>query len=269
MQNLIPMKRNQRTVVHAGPMLLDEEHGSDALETYLARPRERELFLVHDGRPVLRKVAQEAGVADIKMRASEDAPQAEKAADLAVALGAEDLEYMIDRPALKNVVGSFIREITLHEAESYACDPTLRQSIRRKIWAGCTALRRGVDRVRIGNPISLARGRATVIVHDTPFALGAELNGPPDADRDSDSDSDRTPTPDPERHPLEMPGDERPPKKLARHPSRTKRLRFSPRYGCEMGPPSPYPFPDAPFFSRMPMDRRGERPTRRTRRARA
>ena len=265
MNHSISIKRNPRTVVHAGPILLDETDGVDSLERYLARPSERELFLVHNGRPLLRQVAHDAGVSDIKVDPVQSAPEAEKAADMAVAIGARDLEFMIDRPALKNVTGQYIRQFTLHEAESYACDPTLRQEIRRKIWAGCDALRRGLERVRIGNPRSLARGRATEILPDTPFALGAELSKPPESPNTDDEDP--APTPDPERQPLKMPGSDDGKKplraRLSRAPSRVKALRYSPQTGCEIGPPSPYPFPDAPFFSRLPMDRRNRARTRR------
>ena len=217
-------------VVHAGSMLLGRDNGSSALGRYLARFSHRPTFLVHHGQPTLARAAREAGVEDLEIEPIDTRREDDYAAEMAVVLEARELEFTIDRPSLKNIVGNPIGELTLHEAERLAEEPTLRRAIRDKLLAACDALRRGVDRVRFGTPMSLLRNRATVILPDPPLAMGAAL--------DSDDDA-TTPDRDPQQQPLELPArqDEAPEKRLFARPLRAARkLRFAPQADCEIGP---------------------------------
>lgn len=251
--------RNLRTVVHAGPLLLDGTSGANSLERYLSRSRRGEVFLVHHGQPELRGAAHEAGVQDIKVDEADAQPEAEAAAHMALALGAHELEYTIDRPALKTVTGTPIQEITAHEAEVFARDVSIRRPIRNKIRAACRALQRGLQRVRIGSPSALARNRATVIVPDPPTALGAELVPKTSPDRDATG-----PAPDPETHPIELPRPQPPTPipALARRRTLRRSVRFAPQVGCDIGPRTREPFPMDHFRPRWFDDRRPSRARR-------
>lgn len=232
----------RRTAVHAGPLLLENANGPTALKRYLARNDQRKFFLIHSGRPLLRRVADEAGVQAIAMDPTEDEPEAERAAQMAVSMCVDDLELTIDRPALTTLSGTPIEKITASEAERYAAEPGLRKRIRNKVLAACHALRGGVTRVRIGNPTALGRGSATVIVPDGPSALGRSSH--PEEPMDTDDEA-RSPVRDPGVHPIELPSppNPQPVPALALPRMRTRRLRFSPRRGCEIGPRMDDPFP--------------------------
>lgn len=256
--------RRPRTAVHAGPMVLDKDRGPEQLERYLAGADERKMFLVHHGQPRLRTVAREAGVEDVRLNDRRPRPEAERATEMAIALGAEEIEFTIDRPALENDVGRPIQEMTAHEAERLAADPSRRPEVRAKLRAACEALRRGMRRVRIGNPSALSRDRATVIVPDPPMAMGMALSGPGE---DTSGDAASPPEGRPGGHPHRMPPSEpdRPFPMLARRqrPSRRRRRRlaYSPQHDCRMGPRAAAPFA-RPGFGAAPAEderRRGRR----------
>lgn len=254
--------REPRTVVHAGPLVLSEDDARSSLGHYLGQDETRHLVLVHHGQPALRAAARAAGIEDIKVDQIEDRPEDEFAADMAVAISARELEFTIDRPALKNSYGHLIGELTLHEAEVLAADRTLRHAIREKLVAGCDALRRGVGRIRIGSPNSLRRNRATVITPDPPIAVGAMLRSGDDPDSNSSS-----PDRDPEQQPLHFPSpsdlDEiHDLPKLARNPRPIAKSRYSSRRrSCNIGKRRLTPFPDMPAgYTRFdPPERRHRR----------
>jgi hypothetical protein len=172
LSNLFRRRPRPRTVVHAGSLLLRRRAGLESLRRYLRVPREREVFLVHQGQVPLREVAQDAGVMDISLEASAR-QEADAAAEMAVALGARRLVFTIDDPAVSRPDGRPVGEITVHEAERLARAPGLRPKVRAKLQAACAAIRHGLSMVRIGDPPALTRGEATTVVPDptAPAAL--------------------------------------------------------------------------------------------------
>lgn len=186
LSTFFPKHARPRTVVHAGPLLLRRDGGERALRRFLRVPRKRELFLVHHGQAPLHHVAKEAGVTDITVDASAK-EEADCATEMALALGARRLDFTIDEPCVVAPDGSPLREIDVREAERLAADPEVRPRIRAKLRAGCSALRNGVTRVRIGDPPALTRGRATVLRPDlsaarqtsAPLPRGARSGGAP------------------------------------------------------------------------------------------
>lgn len=259
-----------RTVLHAGRILLGVDEDATGLSRYLAGEATKHLVLVHHGQPALRRSAREAGVEDVKVAEARERPEDAMAADLAVALDAQELEFAIDRPALQNQSGRLIGELTVRDAENYASDPALRDEIRDKLIAGCDAIRRGVSRVRIGNPAALLRDRATVIVTDPTTAFDVALD-PPGADAPTGPGPDV----DPLDHPLDLPNEpvqpgasSSPPERddprhahplLMRSEPKRSRLRYSPLNGCEFGPRRFDPFPDSVFGFGRPGRRAGAR----------
>lgn len=169
-----PKRARPRTVVHAGPLLLKRSGGESSLRRYLRIPRRREVFLVHHGEESLREVAKQAGVTDIAVDAPER-QEANAATEMALALGARRLDFTIDEPAVSAADGDALGEISVREAEILARDPNLRPRIRAKLRAGCAALREGVARVRIGDPVALARDRATVLLPDARLPLADRM----------------------------------------------------------------------------------------------
>lgn len=162
LSTFFPKHARPRTVVHAGPLLLRRSGGERSLRRYLRIPRRREVFLVHHGQESLREVAEQAGVTDIAVDASER-QEANAATEMALALGARRLDFTIDQPTVSGPDGTAVREIRVREAEALARHPNVRPRIRAKLRAGCAALRKGMARVRIGNPGALTRDQATVV----------------------------------------------------------------------------------------------------------
>jgi hypothetical protein len=150
LSTFFPRHPKPRTLVHAGPLLMERAGGLRALGRYLRIPRRREVFLVHHGQKPLRSVAQDAGVPDITIRSHAVEDDAAATAEMALALGARRLDNTIDEPGVKRPNGELLREITLTEAAALARSPEVRPKIRAKLRAGCAALRNGMSRVRIG-----------------------------------------------------------------------------------------------------------------------
>jgi hypothetical protein len=169
-------------VVHAGPLILRRKSGLQALRRYLRVPREREVFLVHQGQVPFRELAHDAGVMDISLEAS-SRQEADAAAEMAVALGARRLVFAIDDPAVSRPDGERVGEITVDEAERLAHQPDLRPKIRAKLRAGCAAIRHGVSLVRIGDPPALTKGEATTLVPNASAAEAMREQMPPRAPR--------------------------------------------------------------------------------------
>lgn len=173
LSTFFPKRARSRTVVHAGPLVLRHPGGAGALRRYLRIPRKREVFLVHHGQPPLREVARATGVADINL----DSPtrqEANVATEMALALGARQLDFTIDEPGVAGPSGEPLPELTLREAETLARNPVVRPRIRAKLRAGCVALRQGISRVRIGDPAALTRDRATRLVRDPDAPVRAQ-----------------------------------------------------------------------------------------------
>lgn len=160
-----PRDRSPRTVVHAGPLLMKRPGGVRALRRFLRIPRQREVFLVHQGQESLHDVAKETGVTDISLESTAK-QDANAATEMACALGARRLDFAIDDTGVSGRDGEPLREISVSEAESLARHPEVRPRIRAKLRAGCEALRQGMLRVRIGDPLALAKDEATVLVPD-------------------------------------------------------------------------------------------------------
>lgn len=251
-------RRPPRAVVHAGPMLLAKDATGSRLESYLEHGSNREMVLVHHGQPVLKQIAREAGVTGVRLDADARVAEDEEiaAADMAIALGAEQLEFAIDKPNLTNESGRPIHEMTLYEARALAADDHLPLRLRAKLDAGCSALERGLRFFRIGSPNALDRDRATVVFPDPPIAFGAEL-----AEPESHDDSDAVArgnvrdefAQEEKLAPLE-------PRYVDRR--KRRRLRFSPRHGCAVGPRAADPFPAYPGLEPT-SPRRNRRPRRR------
>ncbi len=234
------ISRPPRTAVHAGPLVLARDGAPTQLERYLEREEDRELILMHRGQPAFREIARETSVNAVRLEGFEEQTEARAAADMAIALGAEQLEFAIDEPCLRNDAGRPVRELSAFEAKAYAADARLPTRIRAKLDAGCSALERGLRQFRIGHPAALDRERATVVFPDPPMAFGAELFEPEDpepADARAGTQRRRDPS-TPEDVSL-------PPLDLRTYePSR--RVKRTPRTTCEIGPRGPQPFPDLP-----------------------
>jgi len=166
LQSLFPKRARARSVVHAGALIAGAENGPRALRRYLRFPREREVFLLHNGQEMLSEAAEDAGVTDISLSEPHARAEAMAAAEMAVALGAGRLDFAIDDPCVTDPNGTPLQELTVEEAESLARRTTLGVRLRAKLRAGCEALRSGLTRVRIGNPAALLRDQATVLVRD-------------------------------------------------------------------------------------------------------
>lgn len=239
-----------RAVVHAGPLLLERREGPHALSRYLERDDRRDLYLVHRGQPFLRTLAREAGVPDLRVVPDEAHDEAERTAELALELGAETLEFTIDRPALTTDSGRAIGEMTLREAERYAGRDGLRPRIRAKLLAACDALRRGVQRVRIGDPTALLRGRATLILPDSPFTLGMALPL-----SEGGNAADAVPAASPREMPTPIAADAA---TRQTRGARERRRPWAPPSRCRIGRRTTHPFPDLLYDPRND-DRRGRR----------
>ncbi len=164
-----PRPPRPRPVVPAGPLLIDRPDELGGLRRYLRSPRQRELFLLHQGEAPLRRVADEVGVVDITLSdaTGDDADDgAREAAEMALALGAERLDFAIDEPGVADAEGLIVRALTPTQAEIMAHRAEIRPRIRAKLRAGAAALRLGASRVRIGSPSALKRDRATELVPD-------------------------------------------------------------------------------------------------------
>lgn len=234
--------RRPRTAVHAGPLVLARNDAPTQLERYLDREEDRELILMHRGQPVLREIARETAVNAVRLEGFAEQTEARAAADMAIAVGAEQLEFAIDEPCLRNDAGRPIRELTAYEAKAYASDARLPIRIRAKLDAGCSALERGLRQFRIGHPAALDRERATVVFPDSPMAFGAELCEPEDpepADARPGSNRKRLPEAAEDEGGSTVSLDLR-----TYEPSR--RLKRRPRTTCAVGPRTPHPFPDLP-----------------------
>lgn len=234
------LPRPPRAVVHAGPLVLARDGATTRLERYLDREDDRELILIHRGQSTLQEIAREAGVNAVRLESVSRDAEERAAADMAIALGAEQLEFAIDEPCLRNDSGRPVRELTAYEAKAYASDTRLPSSIRAKLRAGCSALDRGLSQVRIGNPAALDRERATIVFPDPPMDFGAELLDPDDAEPAAPiAAANRRPaaatTDEPSIPPLDL---------RVYQPSR--RVKRKPRTTCEIGRRTPHPFPDLP-----------------------
>ena len=239
-----PRSRPPRTLVHAGPLVLARDGATSGLGRYLEREEDRELILLHRGQTAYREIARDTGVNAIRIEDLQAQEEELAAADMAIALGAEELEFAIDEPCLRNDAGRPIRELTTYEARAYAADARLPTRIRAKIDAGCSALERGLARVRIGHPAALDRERATTVFPDSPMDFGAQLSEPSDPEPPAAKEAGNwiqmdlqlaASREEPELPPLDL---------RAYRPS--KRSRTFPRTTCEIGPKSPMPFPDLP-----------------------
>jgi len=180
LSTFFPKRPRPRTVVHAGPLVLERAGGVRALTRYLRIPRRREVFLVHHGQEPLRNVAKEAGVTDIALEASAK-QEANAASEIALALGARRLDFTIDEQGVSASNGEPLREITVDRAEALARSPEVGPKIRAKLRAGVAALRHGVSRVRIGDPSSLTKDQATTLIPDASMPVEARENPPRDA----------------------------------------------------------------------------------------
>lgn len=184
---LFPDRKRPRTVVHAGPLLLERPGGVGALRRFLRVPRRREVLLVHydhhDGGS-LRSAARDAGVVDIALGSPPPDEVHEEAlgvVEMALALGARCLDFTIGEPGVRGRGRGPLEEISLSEAESMERDPRVPARIRAKLGAGCEAMRHGVARVRIGDPVALTADRATRLVRDPGAAAdGDAIPGRPD-----------------------------------------------------------------------------------------
>ena len=243
-------RRTPRTVVHAGPLVLAREGAPRGLERYLEREEGRELILLHGGQSTLKEIARESGVNAVRLDEMSDHEEEVAAADMAIALGAEQLEFAIDEPCLRNDLGRPIRELTAYEARAYAADARVPTRIRAKLDAGCSALERGLSKVRIGHPAALDRERATIVFPDPPLDFGAELLDPDEpepagtraGDHPKRDERERSPVGDPPRSP-EQPM--LPALDLRAH-RRGKRVSRRPERRCDIGSRTPTPFPDLP-----------------------
>jgi len=130
------------------------------------------VILLHDGHEPLHEAALDAGVTDISLE-SPARNEANAAAEMTLALGARRLDFSIDESGVSRPGGDPLREISVREAESLAGNPNVRPRIRAKLAAGVTALRKGVERVRIGDPTALARDMATVVVLDPDIPISS------------------------------------------------------------------------------------------------
>jgi hypothetical protein len=152
--------------------------GVRALRRYLRIPRQREVFLVHHGQENLHRVARETGITDITVGATASR-EADAATEMALALGANRLDFTIDEPAVSDADGNRLGEVTVDEAALLARDRALRPRIRSKLRAACEALQLGMWKVRIGDPVALSRDQATVVVPISE-ARAQVANRPPD-----------------------------------------------------------------------------------------
>lgn len=82
------------------------------------------------------------------------------AAAVAVALGADELFFMADVPAVLDRDGAPIGTITPDEAQALIADGTAAGGMAAKLEAGLLAVAKGVGRVRIGDLAALLRGDA-------------------------------------------------------------------------------------------------------------
>ncbi|MCR9094369.1 MAG: hypothetical protein NXI30_09140 [bacterium] len=248
----MPMTRRRngrapRTVVHAGPLVLARDGAPRGLERYLEREEDRELILLHGGQSTLKEIARESGVNAVRLEEMAHHEEEAAAADMAIALGAEQLEFAIDDPCLLNDSGRPVRELTAYEARAYAADARVPKRIRAKLDAGCSALDRGLMKVRIGHPAALDRERATIVFPDPPLHFGVELREPEEPEpaeaREGDhpkrDERDRSPISEPTRTP------EQPALDLRAH-RRPKRVSRRADMRCEIGSRRPTPFPDLP-----------------------
>ncbi len=245
-----PRARPPRTVVHAGPLVLARDGAPRGLERYLEREEDRELILLFGGQPTLREIARESGVNAVKLEQASRRQEDASAADMAIALGAEQLEFAIDEPCLRSDTGRPIRELTVYEAREYAADARVPTRIRAKLDAGCSAIERGLSKVRIGHPAALDRERATIVFPDPPMALGLELAEPEDpepaearsGDQPKRDEQDRIPIGDP------SPDAEQPSLPILdprAHPMIGRRSKRN-RTRCDVGSRTLEPFPDLP-----------------------
>jgi len=238
LNTLFPNSDDARMVVHVGPLLDRTKGATRALRRYLDEPRDRELLLMHHGTERFGDVASDAGVTDIPIAAEDPHGDARTAGEMAVALGAEQLDFAIDALGVVGPDACVRRRVTLREAESLADQGAVPPRIRGKLRAGCEAMRHGVLRVRIGHPEALRRDRATVLVPDPAIpmrvapperehdasrravsAAAADPGPDPPEDREDpprDRDDPSRGPQDPSRGPDEPPGDPRdpPPQKL-------------------------------------------------------
>ena len=234
------LSRPPRTVVHAGPLVLARDDATMRLERYLDREADRELILIHHGQATLQEIAREAGVNAVRLESVSRESEERAAADMAIALGAEQLEFAIDEPCLRDDSGRPVRELTAYEAKAYAADTRLPTPIRSKLQAGCSALDRGLTQVRIGHPAALDRERATIVFPDPPMDFGAELVDPDDSEPAASVAAtnrirEQAASEEPSLPPLDL---------RVYQPSR--RVKRKPRTTCEIGRRTPQPFPDLP-----------------------
>ncbi len=174
-----PNSHRRRTVVHAGPLLAECPGGLLALSLFLKRARRRDLVLVHPCDRALAALAEEAGVTDLVLDADGARDPSLEAGEMALALGAEGLDFTIDEPAIFAPSGRRLRRLSVSAAEALARDPARRARVRAKLRAGGEAVRCGLARVRIGTPESLASGRATEIVPGRLARIRNALRPPP------------------------------------------------------------------------------------------
>ena len=121
-----------------------------------------ELLLAHGFLPVLSPVgAHEDRTRVQPMNINGD----DAAAAIAGALGAEELFFMADVPAVLDARGAPIGSVTPDEAQALIADGTAAGGMAAKLEAGLRAVVHGVSRVRIGDLAALPRsGAGTTLV---------------------------------------------------------------------------------------------------------
>jgi hypothetical protein len=153
-------------VVHAGSLTLDRPGGQQAMASYLRNEDADRVVLVHDGEQALHEEAMRAHVEEIQTRDSSLRSDEQAAANIAVRRGAQRLDFAIDSTGVRARDGSPLRWLTLADADAMSRWSRLDRRVRDKLCAASLAVRRGVARVRIGNPRALRQDRATEIIPD-------------------------------------------------------------------------------------------------------